>query len=245
MRKIIMFSALLLVLVNVSAQVLNDNNPDKYKNFRLGYAEMVELANPQRLPHRVFYEKPSTGENSKWFDAVKRGDLDTVKKMVESGQDIEVKDTGSLEQTALGWAAFIGYEDIVDYLISEKANLWATDKADVNHVLKSAVLGKNTNIVKKIHNLMKDELDLNDQTIEADGETPVMIAASNNRIDTVNYLIGQGANLNLFTVTNDVNMPSYDQSALSYACHRNLKEMQKLLIDNGAVHHKTQKPSCD
>ncbi|OTA16124.1 ankyrin repeat protein [Xenorhabdus vietnamensis] len=244
MRKIMAFSVLLLVSVNTNAKTLN-NNPDGYKKFRLDYTEMVDLANPQKLPHRVFYEKPSAGENRKWFDAVKQGDIEIIKEMIEQGQNIEAKDTGSLDQTALGWAAFIGYEDVVDYLISKKANLWATDKGDVHHILKSAVLGKNTNIVKKIHNLIKNDLDLNDQTIEDDGETLVMIAASNNRINTVKYLIEQGANLDLFTITNDVNMPSYDQSALSYACQRNLKEMKKLLIDNGAINHKTQKSSCD
>ncbi|MDE1481296.1 ankyrin repeat domain-containing protein [Xenorhabdus bovienii] len=245
MKKIIMIVTLLFTSVNVNAQVLNENNPDKYKKFRLDYVEMVDLANPERLSYRVFYEEPSTGENSKWFDAIKQGDFETVKKMVESGQDIEAKDTGSLNQTALGWATFIGYEDIVDYLISKKANLWATDTRDVHHTLKSAVLGKNTNIVKKIHNLMKHELDLNDQTIEDDGETPVMIAASNNRIETVKYLIEQGANLNLFTITDDKSMYSYDQSALTYACERNLEEMQKLLIKHGALNHKTHKPSCN
>ncbi|WP_319939281.1 ankyrin repeat domain-containing protein [Xenorhabdus littoralis] len=183
---------LLFTTINVNAYAINDNNSDKYKKFRLDYTEMVELASSQKLPHRIFYEKPSTGENSKWFDAVKQGDLDTIKKMVENGHDIETKDTGSLDQTALGWAAFIGYEDIVDYLLSKNANLWAIDRGDVHHALKSAVLGKNTNIVKKIHNLMKDQLDLNDQTIEEDGETSVMIAASNNRIDTVKYFIEQG-----------------------------------------------------
>ncbi|MEX6396092.1 ankyrin repeat domain-containing protein [Providencia hangzhouensis] len=111
--------------------------------------------------------------------------------MVTEGQDIEAKDTGSLDQTALGWAAFIGDEAMVDYLISQNANLWATDTGDVYNVLKSAVLGNNVNVVKKIHHLMKNEVDLNNQQIESDGETLVMIAASNNRMETVKYLLSQ------------------------------------------------------
>lgn len=40
-------------------------------------------------------------------------------------------------------------------------------------------------------------------------------------------------------------MFSYDQSALTYACENNLTEMQKFLIDNSALNHRTGKPSCN
>ncbi|KPD01868.1 ankyrin repeat domain-containing protein [Moellerella wisconsensis] len=241
--KSLIFS-LSLIAFSTHAQVIN-NNPPEYSSFKSNYAEMTELANEKRLPHRIFYKIPSTGDNAEWFDAVKHGDLEKVKEMVANGQDIEAKDTGSLDQTALGWSAFIGDEEMVDYLISQKANLWATDKGDVYNVLKSAVLGKNVQIVEKIHNIMRDQVDLNNQEIESDGETLLMVAASNNRIDIVKYLLSQGADINRATTTNDKTLPSYDQSALTYACKNNLPEMQKLLIDNGALNHRTGKPSCN
>ncbi|CAM3338446.1 ankyrin repeat domain-containing protein [Xenorhabdus nematophila] len=121
----------------------------------------------------------------------------------------------------------------------------ATDTGDVYNALKSAVLGNNVNVVKKIHHLMKDEVDLNNQEIESDGETLIIIAASNNRTDTVKYLLSQGADINRSTTTDDKAMFSYDQSALTYACKNNLPEMQKLLITNGALNHRTGKPSCE
>lgn len=209
------------------------------KDFRFSQEEMHDIANPNKLAWRVFYDKPSTGEHAKWFDAVKRGDLELVKYMVENGQDLEAKDTGSLQQTALGWAAFIGYEDMTDYLISKGASLHATDTGDVYNVLKSAVLGKNTAIVKKIHALLEQEgkVDLNDQTVESDGETLVMVAASNNRLQTVEYLIARGANVNLVSTVKD-------QSPLSFACDRGHVEMQQLLIKHGAVNHRTGKQNC-
>lgn len=237
--------SLSLIAFASQAQVINKSNPPEYQSFKSNYSEMTEIANENRLPHRVFYKTPSTGENAEWFDAVKHGDLEKVKKMVKNGQDIEAKDTGSLDQTALGWAAFIGDEPMVDYLIAQNANLWATDKGDVYNVLKSAVLGSNVKVVEKIHNIMKDEVDLNNQKIESDGETLVMVAASNNRIDIVKYLLSQGADINRSTTTDDKTMFSYDQSALTYACKNNLPEMQKLLIDNGALNHRTGKPSCN
>lgn len=203
--------------------------------FRFSQAEMQDIANPKKLSWRIFYDKPSQGEHAKWFDAVKRGDLASVQKMVEQGQNLEVKDEASLGQTALGWAAFIGYEDIVDYLIAKGASLQATDRGDVYNVLKSAVLGKNVNIVKKIHQLLPNT-DFNDQSLEDDGETLIMVAASNNRIEIVQYLLAQGANPNL--------VAKKDASALSYACERGHTEMQQLLISHGVINHKTGKSSC-
>lgn len=213
----------------------------KYRNFRYSLEEMKDIANPNKLSWRIFYENPSRGSDAEWFDAIKQGNLEKVKKMVESGQNIESKDTGSLNQTALGWAAFIGYEDIVDYLVEKGANLEATDTGDVYNVLKSAVLGKNVKVVEKLHKLLIKrgiKVDLNDQTVEDDNETLIMVAASNNRIDIVKYLLSQGANVNL------VSKPK-NQSALSFACDRGYKDMQKLLIENGAVNHRTGKPSCN
>lgn len=221
--------------------------PTPQTGFRFSAAENFDIANKDRLSYRNFYSKPSEGVDAKWFDAVKRGDLPTVKYMVENGQNLEAKDTGSLDQTALGWAAFIGYEDMVDYLISKGASIYATDKGDVYNVMKSATLGKNTNIVKKIHQLLnkKAPVDLNDQTVEGDGETLIMVAASNNRIETVKYLLAQGANPNLVATTKDKKMGSYNQGAYSYACSRNLVDMQKLLAANGAINHRTGKVSCE
>lgn len=164
--------------------------------------------------------------------------------MLENGQDIEAKDVGSLDQTALGWAAFIGYEDIVDLLVDKGANLWATDKGDVYHALKSAALGKNVNITRKMREALKDEYDINDTSYEDDGESLVMVAASNNRIEVVKYLIGEGNDLNIVTTIEDPSRFSYNQSALSYACQQGYEEMQKLLIEHGAINHRTGDTSC-
>ncbi|MDE4454181.1 ankyrin repeat domain-containing protein [Psychrobacter sp. DAB_AL62B] len=221
--------------------------PMPQTGFRFSDAENFDIANKDKLSYRNFYEKPSTGADAKWFDVVKHGDLATVKYMVNNGQNLEVKDTGNLDQTALGWAAFIGYEDIVDYLIAQGASLQATDKGDVYNVLKSAALGKNTNVVKKVYNLLNAQkpVNLNDQTRESDGETLIMVAASNNRIETVKYLLSKGANPNLVATTKDKKMGSYNQGAYSYACTRGHVEMQKLLKENGAINHRTGKASCE
>lgn len=231
------------IIFNGASAAEPSSNTTKYAQFRFNIEEMQDIANPNKLSWRVFYESPSKGPDAAWFDAVKQGDIETVKAMVAKGQNIEAKDEGSLNQTALGWAAFIGYEDMFDYLVSQGANLWATDTGDVYNVLKSAVLGKNTKIVKSAHKLLP-EFDINDTSYEDDGESLVMIAASNNRIDTVKYLISIGADLNQVTTITDTARPSFSQSALSYACARGHQDMQKLLIENGAINHRTGNTSC-
>ncbi|MDO4682601.1 MAG: ankyrin repeat domain-containing protein [Lautropia sp.] len=214
------------------------------KGFRFSMDEMVDIANPDKLARRMFYDQPSTGPDAEWFDAIKRGDTIRVRQMVEAGQNLEARDEASLGQTALGWAAFIGYEDIVDYLLEKGASVHATDRGDVYNVLKSAALGKNVNIVRKIHQRLP-ETDFNDQTIEADGETLIMVAASNNRLEVVKYLIEQGSNVNLVATTKDKSLGAYDQGPLSYACTRNHPEMVKLLVAHGAINHRNGKPACD
>ena len=217
--------------------------------FRFSDAKNFELTNKDRLANRNFYSQPSTGADAKWFDAVKKGDMATVKYMLDHGQNLEAIDTGSLDQTALGWAAFIGYEDMVDYLVDKGANLYATDKGDAYNALKSATLGTNVRITKKIHELLdaKSPIDLDDHSaaVDRDGETLIMIAASNDRRENVKYLLAQGANPNIVATTKDKASYAYNQSAYSYACMRGLVEMQKLLAANGAINHRTGKASCE
>lgn len=94
MKKIISFLFILVLSIPLYSQTSRFT--------RLTPEELTNLANPRRLSHRIFYTKLSQGPNAKWFDAVKEGNLDEIKRMVEAGQNIEVQDTYSLKQTALG-----------------------------------------------------------------------------------------------------------------------------------------------
>lgn len=237
-NKILLIAALIAMSGGFAVAQDKSEKPTPAAEFRFSAEENFDIANDDKLNWRIFYDKPSTGADAAWFDAVKRGDMPTVIYMVENGQDIEAKDTGSLDQTALGWAAFIGYEDMVDYLIAQGANLYATDTGDVYNVLKSAVLGKNTDIVKKVYVLLNNDKPVDINAQEDDGETLIMVAASNNRLTTVEYLLSLDANPNFVS-------EQKDQSALSFACDRGHKEMQQLLIDNGAINHRNGKASCE
>lgn len=255
-KKTMLLSALLIATqltqaeVSIETQttkydVLNPNNPDGYKQFRLDLIEMQDIANPSKLGWRVFYDKPSEGQNAEWFDAVKQGNLAKVKKMVENGQNLEVTDDASLQQTALGWAAFIGYEDMFDYLVEQGANIWAKDKGDVLNVMKSAGLGKNINVFKKAHQLVKDKVDINDQILDMQGETVLIVASSNGRNEIVKYLLDSGAKTNLVTTEKNTSHPAYDQDALTFACRNGNLDTAKILVQYGAINHRTGMPACD
>ena len=203
---------------------------------RLSPQELTNLANPRRLSHRIFYTKPSQGPNAKWFDAVKEGNLAEIKRMVEAGQDIEVQDTYSLKQTALCWAAFIGYLDVVEYLVSKGANLYAGDTADVTSAFKSAILGGNIKVIEYLYPLYEGKLNLNEQD-KRDGETMLMVAAGNNREDAVKFLLDKKVDVNI--VSKQLN-----KSAYTYACESKNQNIIKMIKDAGGINVRTGKASC-
>lgn len=228
----------LFVCINLSLLAQNDTTSQMdLSKFRYSYDEMYKIANPNLLKHRIFYEKPSEGPDAAWFDAVKQGNLALVKEMVENGQNLEAKDEVSLGQTALGWASFIGYLDIVQYLVGQGADIRATDTADVYNTVKSATLGGNAEVLAYLHNLLKDEVDWDAE--EEDGETLLMVAAVDGRLEALEYILQFDPK--------SINHVSekYDVSPLSGACKRGFTDVAQLLIEHGAINHKTHKSSCE
>ncbi|WP_157154119.1 ankyrin repeat domain-containing protein [Brachyspira murdochii] len=228
MKKIISFLFILVLSIPLYSQTSRFT--------RLTPEELTNLANPRILSHRIFYTKPSQGPNAKWFDAVKEGNLDEIKRMVEAGQNIEVQDTYSLKQTALGWAAFIGYLDVVEYLVSKGANLYAGDTADVTSAFKSAILGGNIKVIEYLYPLYNGKLNLNEQD-KRDGETMLMVAAGNSREDAVKFLLDKKVDVNI--VSKQLN-----KSAYTYACESGNQNIINMLKAAGAVNVRTGKASC-
>lgn len=204
---------------------------------RLTKEQMHELVNPTRLWHRVFYKEPSRGVDAEWFDAIKQGDLKKIKAMVENHQNIEAKDDASLGQTALGWAAFLGYLDIVEYLIQKGANIYATDRADVKHAFKSAILGGDIKVIEYLYPLYKGKLDLNAQD-KVDQETMLMVAAGNNREKAVKFLLDKKVNVNLIS-------HYLRKTALTYACESKNPKIIQMIKDAGGINVRTGKPTCN
>ncbi|MEI0492767.1 ankyrin repeat domain-containing protein [Brachyspira intermedia] len=228
MKKLISILFILILAIPLYSQT------SRFK--RLTPEQLTNLANPRRLSHRIFYTRASQGPNAKWFDAVKEGNLDEIKKMVEAGQDIEVQDTYSLKQTALGWAAFIGYLDVVQYLVSKGANLYAGDTADVTSAFKSAILGGNIDVIEYLYPLYNGKLDLNEQD-KRDGETMLMVAAGNGREEAVKFLLDKKVDV-------DIVSKQLNKSAYTYACESRNQNIIKMISDAGGINVRTGKASC-
>lgn len=233
--KLVLFGLLFFLQMPLSAQ--DANSEVDLSKFRYSYEEMYEIANPNLLKHRIFYEKPSEGPDAAWFDAVKQGNLELVKSMVESGQNLEAKDEVSLGQTALGWAAFIGYMDMVQYLVEQGADIRATDRADVYNTVKSATMGRNAEVLAYLHNLLRDEVDWD--ALEDDGETLFSVAAVDGRLEILEYIY----QFNPKSI--NVVVEKFDVSPLSGACERGFADVANWLIERGAINHKTGKSSCE
>jgi ankyrin repeat protein len=206
-----------------------------YTKFRLSFKEMYSLANPHLLARRVFYRKRSEGPDAAWFDAVKQGNLAQVKAMVAQGQNLEAKDEASLGQTALGWAAFIGYADMVRYLVEQGANIRATDRGDVYHSVKSAVLGGNVEVTQYLYGKLGNEV--NWDAREDDGETLALVGAVLGRYEFLKWVLQFKPDLNVVSAK--------DASPLSGACLEGFYDVAQLLIENGAINHKTGKSTCE
>ena len=72
------------------------------------------------------FKKPSPDE---LIDAAGRGDLDTAKQLYECGIiGVDLNGTNKDKETALMRAAARGYTEFVDWLISNLADVSATDK---------------------------------------------------------------------------------------------------------------------
>lgn len=216
-----------------------------FSKFRLKFNQMYELANPHRLSKRIFYRKPSEGPDAVWFDAVKQGNLELVKRMAENGQDLEARDATTqfdgqptLGQTALGWAAFIGYEDMVRYLVERGANIRTTDTGDVYHSVKAAVLGGNLGVIQYLYSRFPaGEVDWNKR--EDDNETLFLVGSVLGRYDFVKWVL-ENFKPELDVVSN----PPRNQSPLSGACEEGFYDIAQLLIQHGAKNHKTGESSC-
>jgi len=246
MKRLLPLCVVALVACSAPAKPVADDHATPSKRgtdlsaFRYPLAKMQQISNPSLLAHRNFYDAPSTGPDAAWFDAVKQGNLDKVKAMVAGGQNLEAKDEASLGQTALGWAAFIGYFDMVQYLVEQGADIRATDRADVYNALKSAVMGGNVEVVRYLHGLLADETDWDAR--ETDQETLFMVAAVDGRLETVKYILQFDPDVNVVAVNEN---PKIDASPLSGACEGGFHDVADLLIAHGAVNHKTGRASCE
>jgi ankyrin repeat protein len=74
-----------------------------------------------------------------WEDAIKRGDVQDVRNLLDRGADVDARDRHG--QTALMLAAHAGRRDVVEALIAHGANLNTTAKYGLSALMLALIAG--------------------------------------------------------------------------------------------------------
>jgi ankyrin repeat protein len=82
-----------------------------------------------------------------WEDAIKRGDVRTVRELLERGVDVDARD--QFGQTGLMLAAHAGHLQVVETLVAHRANLNVTAKFGLS-ALMLAVVGGHLEVARVI-----------------------------------------------------------------------------------------------
>ena len=165
-------------------------------------------------------------KNKTLFDAIEQGNLDAVKKALESGASIEARER-SYNQTPLIKAAEKGNLEIVKYLISKKANINAqsVDKMNALHW----ATGRDAN-PELIEFLIKSGIPAN--STDADGSTPLHGVIN---VSVARVLLEHGADINqkdnngktaLMSVLLFIPISTHD--------HKRIIELTKFFLEQGA-----------
>ena len=145
-------------------------------------------------------------------EAVREGDLNKVKDLIEGGMYVNLKDNHG--DTPLERAMFYNHKDIITYLVEHGANV------NAKKVLKYAVWRGNSDTVQY---LLDHGADVNAHSI--DGTTAIFEAAENRDIEKVKLLIANGADIyfrpvNGYTLLHCVVFNGFVK-AMDYICKQN------------------------
>jgi ankyrin repeat protein len=163
--------------------------------------------------------------NKDLLDAIKKGDENSVKTILDKGTDVNAKNVEG--ETPLMHASFSGHTTIVKVLLANNADVNAKDVKGVTVLMNASDSGY-TEIVKV---LLANGADVNAKDVN--GGTALMHASEMGRIETVKALLANGA---------DVNTKSDGGvTALMYPSRFGYTETVTALLANGAeVNAKTE-----
>jgi len=194
------------------------------------------------------------GESSiKIEDAIRSADLDSVQKEIEAGRDINKKSESGM--TPLHWAAKVNDFEIVEYLVSQNANVNSTNNNGETPLdIVGGFSGRFKQRADEIENLLKSkggtngnpQIALNNYFITTNALIINSIQGASGQVVVSDVLGLQAAveagnaqavkhflNLRLDINTTMLGLPSSD-TLLHEAVFKGHKEIVELLVSNGA-----------
>ena len=180
-----------------------------------GFIEVVKLLikNGAKLDIKNDYQRTPL-----ILAARETGGLETIKILVEAGANINATDYS--EDTPLSLAAWRGYEDIVNYLLDNGADLGtSTDK-----VKKLMSFALNKRMWKLYQKIFAEGYDLN--TLSLEGISLLHFAAKGGSEQIVSDLIKKGLDVNAKDI--------FGWIPLHYASNYGRLNVVKILIENGS-----------
>lgn len=190
--------------------------------------EVLKSPRVMEFTIKTYGSKVDSKTVEEFFQALKKQELNTVKRMIDSEKDI-INAFDSSGRTALINASRSGHLELVRLLLDEGAN--------PNLQISSGLYKGETalheairhNEMEVIHQLLKSKVIKLDVKNDS-GRTPLMVASERDDIDIVKLLIGAGADLN-------VQIPSglyKGETALHIATRQNHQEVVQHIIYGGA-----------
>ncbi len=160
------------------------------------------------------------GPGDRFAIAIERGDLDSVKALVEGGAKADTLiDYGEHKITPLMKACWEGQAEIARYLLDSGANVNAADETGQTALFSAVTQGK----VDLVKMLIERGAKVNIK--DARQFSPITLAAAMGNAAMVEALAGAGA---------DLNVEAYGLTPLMFAVSSKKPEMARLLVKLGA-----------
>src|SRR5438046_2944382 len=130
--------------------------------------------------------------NPELLNALKTGDIKALEELL--GRGISIKQTASEGTTPLLVAAAFGHIPMVETLLKNKySQITEKDNYGDTALLVAAAFGQ----IPMVEYLLKNKLGKLTEKNTADGDNVLSLAAWNGHVDTVSFLLKQGAYINL------------------------------------------------
>lgn len=147
--------------------------------------------------------------------AMNQNDVPQVMSLLQRGMDVNTSDKSG--NTLLIMAARNGEEQILDYLLTNRANVLKINKYGDSALMLAALNGH----LPAVTRLVAAKSDLNPK-----GWTPLIYATFNNRVEVMRFLLASGADVDAQALNG--------MTALMVAARNGHLEAVKLLLAHGA-----------